>query len=244
MSINDLQTPYAVPLPQIPTIPIADSDQLFPVRRIYCVGRNYSAHALEMGHDPTREKPFFFQKNPDNLVVGKDFPYPSLSEDVHFEVELVVALKAGGRDIALKDAPGLIFGYGVGVDFTRRDLQAEAKKQGRPWTAAKAFEHSAPVSDIVPAERIPSLAQKRIWLEKNGKIEQDSDLDHMIWNVPESICELSRQFELKAGDIIFTGTPAGVNSVSVGDLIRCGVEGIANLSFAVVEGVGLEGTGA
>lgn len=225
---------YAIPLPAPATLPISGSDQLFPIRRVYCVGRNYAAHAIEMGHDPDREQPFFFQKNPDNILHGADFPYPPLSEDVHFEVELFVTLKAGGLDLAPDQADSLIFGYGVGVDFTRRDLQAIAKKQGRPWAAAKAFEASAPASAIVPASAVPSLQQRRIWLKKNGEIQQDSTLDHLIWAVPEVISELSKQFELAAGDVIFTGTPAGVNSVAVGDRIDCAVDGIAELSFTVI----------
>nr|WP_321455465.1 fumarylacetoacetate hydrolase family protein [uncultured Cohaesibacter sp.] len=233
MSNSDSLTQYAIPMPPIPALPIKESEMLFPVRRVYCVGRNYAAHAIEMGHDPDRETPFFFQKNPDNLLFGKDFPYPPLSEDVHFEVELIVALKAGGRNIAISEANDLIFGYGVGVDFTRRDLQAEAKKKGRPWTAAKAFEHSAPVSAIVEASGVPSLEKRKIWLKKNGQTQQESDLDHLIWKVPEVITELSKQFELAAGDIIFTGTPAGVGPVQIGDQLDCCVEGIADLSFKV-----------
>lgn len=234
MNTNASSPRFAIPQPVIPTLPVTGTDTVFPIRRIYCVGRNYAAHAIEMGHDPDRELPFFFQKNPDNILFGRDFPYPPLSSDVHFEVELIVALKDGGSNIAIGDAMDKIFGYGVGVDFTRRDLQAEAKKQGRPWTAAKAFEHSAPVSAIVPAEQVPSLAKKRIWLEKNGAVQQDSDLDHLIWKLPEVISELSKQFELAAGDIIFTGTPAGVSSVDIGDSIHCAVEDIAELSFKVV----------
>ena len=233
MTISDIQSSYAIPVPPIPALPIKGSDKLFPVRRVYCVGRNYAAHAIEMGHDPDRELPFFFQKNPENLLHGKDFPYPPLSEDVHFEVELFIALKEGGNNIAVEDANSMIFGYGVGVDFTRRDLQAEAKKKGRPWSAAKAFEHSAPVSAIIEACDVATLEKKRILLEKNGISQQDSDLDHMIWKVPEVIAELSKQFELAPGDIIFTGTPAGVGSVAVGDTLACSVEDIAELTFNV-----------
>nr|WP_321461357.1 fumarylacetoacetate hydrolase family protein [uncultured Cohaesibacter sp.] len=233
MSNSDHQSLYAIPMPAIPALPIRGTDKLFPVRRVYCVGRNYAAHAIEMGHDPDRESPFFFQKNPSNLLYGKDFPYPPLSEDVHFEVELFLALKEGGSNIATSEAMGTIFGYGVGVDFTRRDLQAEAKKKGRPWTAAKAFEQSAPVSAIVPATDVPTLASKKIRLDKNGETQQQSDLDHMIWKVPEVIAELSKQFELAAGDIIFTGTPAGVGAVEIGDQLDCEIEDIAQLSFEV-----------
>ncbi len=234
MNNKDTGSLYAIPQPTVATLPINGSEQVFPIRRIYCVGRNYAAHAIEMGHDPDRELPFFFQKNPDNILHDKDFPYPPLSKDVHFEVELFVTLKAGGRDIPVDKAESFVFGYGVGVDFTRRDLQAQAKKQGRPWVAAKAFEASAPASAIVPASKVASLAGRRIWLKKNGDLQQDSDLDHLIWTVPEVISELSKQFELAAGDVIFTGTPAGVSSVQIGDRIDCAVEGIAELSFTVI----------
>ncbi|WP_373235665.1 fumarylacetoacetate hydrolase family protein [Cohaesibacter celericrescens] len=234
MTATNSNFDYVIPRPMLPALPVSGTEQHFPVRRVYCVGRNYAAHAIEMGHDPDRDLPFFFQKNPENLLYANDFPYPTLTSDVHFEVELIVALKAGGSDVPAATAQDLIFGYGVGVDFTRRDLQTEAKAQGRPWTAAKAFEHSAPVSGIVSAEEVGSLSGKKIWLEKNGIMQQESDLDHLIWNVPEVIAHLSNQFELAAGDIIFTGTPAGVGAVKTGDQIHCAVEGVAELSFNVV----------
>ncbi|WP_349434675.1 fumarylacetoacetate hydrolase family protein [Pararhizobium sp. A13] len=224
-----------IPLPAPVLLPVANSDRAFPVRRVYCVGRNYAAHAIEMGHDPDREPPFFFQKNPDNLTVQRaEFPYPPLSADVHHEVELVVVLKNGGVNIAAGDALDCVYGYAVGIDFTRRDLQAEAKAAGKPWAAAKAFEHSAPVSEIVPAETIGHPAAGNIWLAVNGDRKQQGDLNQMIWKVAEIITELSKLFTLSAGDVIMTGTPSGVGPVSRGDVISCGVDGVATLTVTVV----------
>ncbi|WP_331374543.1 fumarylacetoacetate hydrolase family protein [Sinorhizobium chiapasense] len=216
-------------------LPISGSLVGFPVRRVYCVGRNYAAHAIEMGHDPDREPPFFFQKNPDNLLPpGENFPYPPRSSDVHHEVELIVALRSGGADIPVEEALNHVYGYAVGIDFTRRDLQAEAKKAGKPWTAAKAFEHSAPVSELVPSEAIGHPVNGNIWLKVNGETRQQGDLDQMIWKVPEIIAELSTTFRLAPGDVIMTGTPAGVGAVERGDVVTCGVDGIAALSVTVV----------
>ena len=223
-----------IPLPAPVLLPVAGSDAAFPVRRVYCVGRNYADHAIEMGHDPSREPPFFFQKNPQNLVTDGRFPYPPLSSNVHFEVELVMALKAGGSDIALDDAMAGVWGYGVGIDFTRRDLQDGLKKAGRSWEAAKAFEASAPVSPLVPAEKIGHPQQGAIWLDVNGERKQSGDLAQMIWKLPEIIVELSTLFTLSAGDIIMTGTPAGVGPILRGDRIRCGVEGVAQLDVEVI----------
>ncbi|WP_026621729.1 fumarylpyruvate hydrolase [Ensifer sp. WSM1721] len=224
-----------LPPPPPVLLPISGSPVGFPVRRVYCVGRNYAAHAIEMGHDPDREPPFFFQKNPDNLLLpGQDFPYPPLSSDVHHEVELIVALRSGGADIPVAVATDHVFGYGVGIDFTRRDLQAEAKKAGKPWTAAKAFEHSAPVSEVVPAKAIGHPTNGNIWLKVNGELRQQGDLDQMIWKVPEIIAELSRLFTLAPGDIIMTGTPSGVGPVARGDVVTCGVDGVAALAVKVV----------
>ncbi|ANL28567.1 fumarylacetoacetate hydrolase protein [Rhizobium phaseoli] len=224
-----------IPLPKPVLLPVDGSDERFPVRRIYCVGRNYADHAIEMGHDPSREPPFFFQKNAENLLPpGSAFPYPPLSNDVHYEVECVLALKSGGANIQAELALDCIYGYGVGIDFTRRDLQGEAKKLGRPWEAAKAFEHSAPVSAIVPASRIGHPGEGRIWLEQNGKRVQDGDLNQMIWKVPEIIAELSKLFVLAPGDVVMTGTPAGVGAVAKGDRITCGIDGVATLSVEVI----------
>ncbi|MBN9074079.1 MAG: fumarylacetoacetate hydrolase family protein, partial [Rhizobiales bacterium] len=169
---------------------------MFPLRRVYCVGRNYADHAREMGHDPDREPPFFFQKNPDCVFVGPEFPYPAASSDVHHEIELLVALKSGGRDIAVADAPGHVFGYAVALDMTRRDLQADAKKLARPLETAKAFDRSGPCGPVVPAARIGHPASGAIWLDVNGARRQQGDLKDMIWKVPEMIAFLSRFFEL------------------------------------------------
>ncbi|MFB2551694.1 fumarylacetoacetate hydrolase family protein [Ensifer soli] len=226
-------TVFSPPEPVL--LPVLGTASLFPVRRVYCVGRNYEAHAREMGHSGEREPPFFFQKNPDNLVNnGGRFPYPALSSSVHHEVELVVALKAGGAEIDADGAIAAIFGYGVGIDFTRRDLQAEAKAAGKPWTAAKAFEFSAPVSPITPVASGKHPFENRIWLSVNGDMRQDATTAEMIWRVPEIICELSRLFTLAPGDVILTGTPAGVGAVHRGDRVDCGVDGVATLSVDVI----------
>ncbi|MGU9956291.1 MAG: fumarylacetoacetate hydrolase family protein [Arenicellales bacterium WSBS_2016_MAG_OTU3] len=225
---------YVIPTATQTTLPIQAGDDKFPVRRVYCVGRNYAAHTIEMGHDPDRELPFFFQKNPDNLLLeGNDFPYPDQSSNVHHEIELVVALKEGGKDISSSRALDCIFGYAVGLDMTRRDLQGEAKKTGRPWEIGKAFDHSAPCGAIVPADRIGHPGQGRVWLNVNGELRQDGDLNQLIWKVPEIIVYLSGLFTLSAGDLIFTGTPAGVAAVNRGDRLRGGVEGVGEIEFAV-----------
>lgn len=224
-----------IPAPKPVTLPVAGSDSVFPVRRVYCVGRNYADHAIEMGHDPSREPPFFFQKNADNLLPsGQDFPYPSLSSNVHYEVEFVVALKQGGANIAVENALDCVWGYGVGIDMTRRDVQDVAKKMSRPWEAAKAFEASAPVSALVPAAEAGHLDQGAIWLDVNGTRRQSGDLNQMIWKVPEIIAELSKLFVLAPGDVIMTGTPAGVGAVVAGDVMECGVDGLGKLTVKVV----------
>lgn len=216
-------------------LPLASGDAFFPVHRIYCVGRNYAAHAIEMGHDPNREPPFFFQKNPDNLVVGmKDWPYPVASNDVHHEIELVVGLSQGGTDIALEDAMDCVFGYAVGLDMTRRDLQGEAKKMGRPWEVGKAFEHSAPCTPMLRASDIGHPDTGRISLSVNGEVRQEGDLAQMIWKVPEMVSYLSGLFTLAPGDLIFSGTPAGVGPVSRGDRLSGTVAGVATLELTVV----------
>jgi len=221
---------YAI-TPHEPTgIPVRSSDLLFPVRRVYCVGRNYAAHAIEMGHDPDREPPFLFQKNSDNLVLnGGDFPYPDKSSDVHFEIELVVALGKGGKDIALNKAMDCVWGSAVGLDMTRRDLQGECKKMGRPWEIGKAFEQSAPCSELVPAAQTGTLESGAIWLDVNGERRQEGDLDQLIWKVPETISYLSGLFVLAPGDIIMTGTPSGVGPIQRGDVMHGHVEGVGDL---------------
>jgi fumarylpyruvate hydrolase len=228
------QPHYVFPPAAVPALPVAGSDQLFPVRRLYCVGRNYAEHAVEMGHDPNREPPFFFQKNPDSLVLDGRFPYPAASSDVHFEIELVVALKSGGSDIPAERAMDCVFGYAVGLDMTRRDLQGEAKKLGRPWEVGKSFEASAPCGPIVPASRIGHPAAGAVWLDVNGKRRQTGDLSQLIWKIPETISYLSGLFKLAPGDVIMTGTPAGVGAVQRGDVMKGGVEGVGEIEVRVV----------
>ncbi len=219
----------------IPTLPIVGSQALFPIHRIYCVGRNYADHVIEMGADPAREPPVFFLKSGDCIVPpGEDFPYPKSSSDVHHEIEFVIALKESGSSVPAEQAHELIFGYAVGLDMTARDLQAEAKKGGRPWEAAKSFEASAPCSAIVPARDSGHPGQGRIWLEVNGARRQDSDIAMMIWKTPEIIAHLSCLFTLRAGDLIFSGTPAGVGSVQKGDALKGGVAGVGELSVKIV----------
>ncbi len=221
------------PAPQV-SLPVVGTSARFPVHRVYCVGRNYAEHAIEMGHDPNREPPFFFQKNPDNLVVGGEFPYPPKTKDVHHEIELVVALGKGGKDIPAEKALDCVWGYGVGLDMTRRDLQGEAKKMGRPWEVGKAFEHSAPCGPLVPAAKIGHPSKGAVWLDVNGERKQTGDLSQLIWNVPDTIAYLSTLFELKPGDLIFSGTPAGVGAVKRGDVMRGGVEGVGEIEIRVV----------
>src|SRR3990172_3190365 len=206
------------PVPQ-PTLPIKGSDKLFPIHRVYCVGRNYAEHTKEMGGD-TKDPPFFFQKNPDNVIANGTFPYPSATKNVHFEIELVAGLKSGGVNIKPADAMSHVFGYAVGIDMTRRDLQDAAKKLARPWEVAKAFEHSAPCTALVPAQQVESSSKGAIWLEVNGARKQTGDLAQMIWDIPNQIAFLSTLFELKAGDLIFTGTPAGVGATRKGDRLQ------------------------
>lgn len=229
------QSAFAVPPPAITVIPVLGTDSVFPVRRIYCVGRNYAAHAVEMGHDPDKEPPFFFQKNPNNIVLdGQPFPYPTRSSDVHFEVELVIALKGGGNDIAQDEAMDKVFGYSVGLDMTRRDLQSDAKELRRSWEAGKAFEASAPCGPIVPVSEIGHLDAGEIWVDVNGERRQTGDLNQMIWKTPEIIAHLSGLFELAPGDLIFSGTPAGVGSVVRGDAMHCHIDGLPEMIVKVV----------
>lgn len=230
MSHVDFVFPPAV----ITSLPVEGTKKRFPVRRIYCVGRNYAAHAVEMGHNPDAEPPFFFQKNPDNLVTDGSFPYPPMSTNVHFELEQVVALGKGGRDIARDDALKYVFGYAVGLDMTRRDLQSAAKKSGRPWEVGKAFEHSVPCSTITPVSEFGHPDEGSMVLTVNDEVRQSGDLDQLIWKVPEIIAQLSALFELQRGDLIMTGTPAGVGAVSVGDRLSGTIEGIGKLDVDVV----------
>jgi fumarylpyruvate hydrolase len=207
----------------------------FAVRRIFCVGRNYADHAREMGGDPTREAPFFFTKPADALLVGgADLPYPSETQDLHFELELVVALGVGGRNIAADAAISHIYGYAVGLDMTRRDLQNAAKKAGRPWDMAKGFDHSAPIGELVPMSVCGPLARGPIELTVNGVMRQRSDLDKMIWSIPETIATLSTLVRLAPGDLIFTGTPEGVGAVVRGDVMEGRVADLPRLTTRVV----------
>ncbi len=225
---------YIFDPPPQPALPLGGDDKLFPVHRIYCVGRNYAEHTREMGHDPDKEPPFFFQKNPDNLLLDGAFPYPMASEDVHWEIEMVAALKSGGTNIAEAAALDHVFGYGVALDMTRRDLQGVAKKMGRPWEVGKAFEKSAPCTALVAADRIGHPDKGAIWLDVNGTRRQEGDLAQMIWSVPEQIAYLSTLFELRAGDLILTGTPAGVGAVQRGDILKGHVDGLPELNVKVV----------
>jgi fumarylpyruvate hydrolase len=222
---------YAIEFRPTPTLPIAESRQVFPVGRIYCVGRNYAEHAREMGHDPEREPPFFFMKPADAIVPsGATLPFPRMTRELHHEIEMVVAIGRGGADIAPERALDHVFGYGVGLDMTRRDLQAEAKKMGRPWEMGKAFDQSAPCSALKPATMIGHPARGAIRLEVNGKIVQQGDLSQMIWSVPEMIAYLSKLVTLQAGDLIMSGTPAGVGPVRPGDRLEGHVEGVGDLA--------------
>ncbi|NNE80677.1 MAG: fumarylacetoacetate hydrolase family protein [Silicimonas sp.] len=227
-------TEYAIKQPPVVALPIAGSDALFPVRRVYCIGRNYAAHAIEMGHDPDREPPFFFQKNPSNLDPSGTFPYPPHSSDVHHEAEVSVMLKSGGTNIALEEAEAHIFGYALSLDMTRRDLQGAQKKLGRPWEIGKAFERSAPVGPIHPVSETGLLNEGAITLKVNGEVKQEGDLNQMIWKVPEMISYLSEYFELAAGDVIMSGTPSGVAAVERGDEMEIAVEGLGSFTVKVV----------
>ncbi len=227
-------TDYAIDVPPVVALPIADSQTQFPVRRVYCIGRNYAAHAIEMGHDPDREPPFFFQKNPNNLDPSGEFPYPPHSSDVHHEVEVAVMLKSGGTNIAIADAEAHVFGYALSLDMTRRDLQGAQKKMGRPWEIGKAFERSAPVGPIHPVSQTGLLNEGPISLRVNGEVRQEGDMNQMIWKVPEMISYLSEYFELAAGDVILTGTPSGVGPVERGDTMELSAEGLGSFTVKVV----------
>lgn len=225
--------------PQPPTlVPVAGQDAAFPVRRIYCVGRNYAEHAREMGFTG-REDPFFFCKPADAILYVPEgetgeMPYPPRTSSLHYEAELVVALGSGGRDLSVEEAARCIYGYAVGLDMTRRDLQGEAKKQGRPWEVGKAFDHGAPMGSIHPAERVGTLESAEITLDVNGEVRQKGDISQMIWGIAESISYLSGLFELKAGDLVFTGTPEGVGAVVPGDVMSAAVQGVGSLRVKVV----------
>jgi len=220
-------------LPQ-PSVPVSGTDQQFPVRRIYCIGRNYEKHVAEMGYDVKRSKPFYFAKPADAIVLsGATVDYPPLTEDLHHEIELVVAIGKRGSNVSVDEALDYVFGYAVGIDLTRRDLQRAAKEKARPWETAKGFDQSAPISAIHRAEDIGHPSSGRIWLAVNGQIRQDAGLNELIWNVSESIAELSTLFELAPGDLLYTGTPAGVGPLNPGDEVTGGIEGIDEIRIKI-----------
>jgi fumarylpyruvate hydrolase len=221
------------------TIPIVGETDVFQVRRIYCIGRNYAAHAIERGSDPSREPPFFFQKPTDaiqNVAIGvvADHPYPSLTKNYHHEVELVAALKSGGTNIAPEAALDHVYGYALGLDMTRRDLQNGMSAEKKPWEIGKSFDHAAVLGPIHPAAKTGHFAKGAISLSVNGTVRQDSNLDKMIWSVAEQISKLSEAFELKAGDIIYSGTPENVGPVVKGDVLLCKLEGLPDMSIRIV----------
>lgn len=226
---------YVIQVHDVPSLAVAGTANRFPIHRIYCVGRNYAEHAREMGHDPDKEPPFFFQKPADAIVTdGAEFPYPALSNNVHYEMELVVALHKGGHDIPPEQALEHVFGYAVGLDMTRRDLQNDAKNMGRPWEAGKAFEHSAPCSQIYPVGQVGHPVSGTIWLDVNGETRQKADLSRLIWDIPHVIAYLSALFDLAPGDLIFTGTPAGVGPIKPGDVMHGGVENVGEIEVKVI----------
>ncbi|KAK79472.1 FAH family protein [Bordetella holmesii CDC-H635-BH] len=228
---------YVIPPTPAVAVPVAGSNASFPVRRVYCVGRNYAEHAKEMGFTG-REEPFFFNKPADAIVFVPDgdigsIPYPPRTTNLHYEMELVVVLAKGGKDIPVDQANECVWGYALGLDMTRRDLQGEAKKQGRPWEVGKGFDFSAPIGPIHPRSVVGTLNSGAIWLDLNGERKQSSDISQMIWNIPESIAFLSTLFELQPGDIIFTGTPEGVGAVVQGDEIVGGIDGLGELRLRI-----------
>lgn len=217
-----------------PSLEVDGSAALFPIRRVFCVGRNYSEHAREMGHDPDREPPFFFMKPADAVVSAQgEIAYPALTAELHHEVELVVAIGKDGVDISPEQALEHVWGYGVGIDLTRRDIQAQAKKMGRPWDWAKGFDESAPCSVLHPVSAVGHPAKGSIWLKVNGEERQSGDLADQIWAVSDVISCASKSVALKAGDLIFTGTPAGVGALEQGDTVEAGIEGVGRITFTV-----------
>lgn len=225
---------FVINPPAVPSVGVKGSNGRFPIRRVFCVGRNYAAHAREMGNDPTREPPFFFTKPADAVVPASGtVPYPPLTEDLHHEIELVVAIGKSGSNIDPGKALDYVWGYAVGVDLTRRDLQSEAKKLSRPWDWGKAFDASAPCSDIVPVQETGHPANGAIWLKVNGEMRQQGTLDELIWPVADVIAYVSRSVTLAPGDLIYTGTPAGVGALQPGDKVTAGVEGVADIAFEI-----------
>lgn len=227
-------TDFVISPPPVPSLAIAGSSARFPLRRVFCVGRNYAAHAREMGKDPSREPPFFFMKPADAVVPASGtLPFPRATDDLHHEVEMVVALGEGGADIRPDEALSRVWGYGVGLDLTKRDVQAVAKELSRPWDLAKGFDASAPCSALHPVGEVGHPSGKRIWLEVNGVIRQDGNLDEMIWPVADMISYLSRHVVLAPGDLIFSGTPSGVGPLAPGDRLRGGVDGVAGFELEI-----------
>ena len=229
---------YVFPPAPAPSVPVVGTEAQFPVHRIYCVGRNYEEHAKEMGFTG-REPPFFFMKPADAIVVAATgattpLPYPSLTANLHHEIELVVAIGKGGKNIAAADALSHIYGYAVGLDMTRRDLQNDMKKQGRPWSIGKGFDHSAPIGPITPAAQAGNVGKAGIWLQVNGVDRQRSNVAQLIWNIAETIEHLSAAWELQPGDLIYTGTPEGVGAVVTGDVLEGGVDGLGSIRLKLV----------
>ncbi len=233
MSGRMYRSDYVVPMWDQPSVAVAGG-AAFPVRRVFCVGRNYAEHAREMGTDPNREPPFFFMKSADTVVAsGSEIKYPTRTENLHHEVELVIAMGSGGSDISVAEASDHIFGYAVGVDLTRRDLQQQMKENGRPWDIGKSFDQAAPVGEIQPSWNIGHPRKGKINLSVNGKTRQKADLKDMIWSIDEIIVELSTYYKLEAGDLIFTGTPSGVDALVRGDHVSSTIEGIESLEFSI-----------
>jgi fumarylpyruvate hydrolase len=227
-------TDYVLPPPPVPSVAVSGTAARFPVRRIICVGRNYAAHAREMGRDPDREPPFFFLKPADTVVDdGATVPYPPETENFHYEIELIVAIGTAGTNIPAERALDHVFGYGVGIDLTRRDLQLAARAQGRPWDWGKGFDLSAPVAPLHPVSEVGHPSAGRIWLAVNGQVKQDSDIAKLIWPVPDIISIASRSMELKAGDLIMTGTPEGVGPVQRGEVMTGGIDRLGEIKIAV-----------
>jgi fumarylpyruvate hydrolase len=226
---------FVITAPATPSVAVSGSSSRFPVRRVFCVGRNYASHAREMGSDPNREPPFFFTKPADAVVPASGaVPYPPSTDDLHHEIELVVALGAGGANVDPASALDLVWGYGVGLDLTRRDLQAVAKDSGRPWDMAKGFDASAPISALHPVSEVGHPAEGRIWLEVNGALRQEGNLNELIWPIADVIAYLSRFVTLAPGDLIYSGTPSGVAALKPGDRVRGGVDGVDTFELEIL----------
>lgn len=225
---------YLFDPPETPTVPVAGDTRLFPVRRIFCVGRNYAAHAAEMGNEVDREAPFYFTKSAHAICLsGATIPYPPGTRECHHEMELVVALGGGGADVTAARAPDLVFGYACGIDLTRRDLQTAAKERRRPWDLGKDFDNAAAIAPIAPAAGLGAIGDRRIWLDRDGERVQDARLSEMVWSVPEIVAHLSRYYRLAAGDLIYAGTPAGVGPVAPGSVLEGGIDGLAPVRLRI-----------